>query len=139
MIQKSAKGVGAAGAVVTDAFLGPASIVDGVIGLHRSDHVQLREAIEILGRHVLSMLDTEAAIALAVGFHDFAVEIEDDRNALVADGVSANLQAGGIGSHHAVLHQRHRVHFVGEQAVIVGLIGEGLEEIRCAEPSEPSA
>ena len=108
---------------------GPASVVDGVVGLHRGDHVQLREAIEILGRHVLRVFDAEAAVALAVGLHDFAVQVEDDRNALVADGVGAKLQSGGIGLHHAVPHQRQRMHFVGEQAVVVGLIVEGLEEV----------
>ena len=129
MIQEGAKRVSAAGAVVADAPFGPAPIIDGVVGLHRGDHVQLGEAIEILGRHVLRVFNAEAAVALAVGLHDLAVQIENDRNALVADGVRAKLQAGGVGSHHAVLHQRNRMHFVGEQAVVVGLVAEGFEEV----------
>ena len=70
VIEKRAKRVGAAGAVMSDAALGPASVVDRVIGLHGGDHVQLREAVEIFGRHVLRVLDAEAAIGLAVRFHD---------------------------------------------------------------------
>ena len=58
-----------------------------------------------------------------------SVEIEDHRNALVSDGVGTNLQTRGISSHHAVPHQRNRMHFVGEQAAIVGLVGKRLKEI----------
>ena len=68
VIQESAKRVSAAGAIVADALFGPTAIVDGVIRLDRGDHAQLREAVEILCRHVLRVLDAEAAVALAVGF-----------------------------------------------------------------------
>ena len=115
MVQKSAKRVGAAGAVVADPLLGPASVINGMVGLHGGDYVQLGEAVEILGGHVLRVLDAEAAVAVAVGFLDFGVQVEDDRDALVADGVGANLQSGGVGPHHAVAHQRDGLHFVGEQ------------------------
>ncbi len=93
--------------------------------------MQLGKAVEVSCRHVLRMLDTESAVTLPVGFHDFAVEIEDDRNALVPNGVSTNLQARDIRSHHAILHQGNWMHFVREQPVIVGLIGERVEEISC--------
>ena len=127
---------------MTNALLGPAPIIDGMIGLDGCNHVQLGKAIKILGRHVLRMLDAESAVALAVGLHDFAVEVKDDRNALIADGVRANLQAGGIGSHHAILHQRDGMHFVRKQPTVVGLIVERLEEIggaqsRASHPRRP--
>ena len=108
---------------------GPASIVDGVVRLDDAITCNSSEAVEILCRHVLRVFDTEAAVALAVGFHHFAIQIEDGRNALVANGVSANLQARGIGFHHAILHQRNRMHFVGKQAAVIGLIAERLEEV----------
>ena len=62
MIQKRSEGVGAAGAVVPDAPFGPAAVIDGVVRLHGSDHVQLRKAVKVLGGHVLRMFDTEAPV-----------------------------------------------------------------------------
>src|ERR1700730_9692789 len=104
MVQKGAKRISTAGAVMADALLSPASIVDGVIGLDRGDDVQLREAVKIFCGHVLCMFDPKTSVALAIRFHHFAVEIEDHRNGLVSDGVSANLQADRISLHHAIPH-----------------------------------
>jgi len=41
---------------------------------------------------------------------------------------SAKLEAGGIGFHHAVKHQKTGA-WIGEQSAIVGLVIERLEEI----------
>jgi len=91
--------------VVSDAAFSPTAVVDGVIGLHGRDHVQLRKAVEVFGRHVLGVLDAPAAIAAAVVFLDFRVNVEDRRNSGVSDGVGADLQTGGVGSHHAIVHE----------------------------------
>ena len=74
---------------MANAAFGPAPVVDGVIGLHGGDHTKLGEAVEIFRSHVLRVLDAETAICLAVFFDDIGVEIEDDRDCLVADGVRA--------------------------------------------------
>ena len=70
MVQESTERVGAAGAVVADALLRPAAVIDGVVGLHRSNHVQLCESVKVFCRHVLRMFDAKAAIALTVRLHD---------------------------------------------------------------------
>ena len=129
VIKKSAEGIGAAGAVVPNAALSPAAVVDGMIRLHRRDHVQLREAVEVLGRHVLRVLDPPAAIAAAVFFFDLRVDIENRRNSRVANGVGADLQSRRICPHHAIAHQRNRMHLVREHPAIAGWFGERLEEI----------
>ena len=72
--------------------------------------MELSEAIEILGRHVLSMLDAEATVAGTVGFFDFRVQIQHHGNCLVANRVHRDLQAGGVGPHHALAHGRKRLH-----------------------------
>ena len=101
-----------------------------VIWLHRSDDVKLREAIKIFLCHVLRVFDAEAAIRFAVSFHDVAIEIENDRNPLVSDSVSTQLQTCSIGPHHAILHQRERLHAVGQETTVVRLIAIRLEKIR---------
>src|SRR4029077_19691850 len=101
------------------------------VRLHGGNDVQLREAIEIFSGHVLSMFDTKAPIAVAVSFHNLGIQVEDDRNTLVTNGVSTNLKAGGIRSHHAVLHQRDWVHFVRQQTAIIWLVVERVEKVRC--------
>jgi hypothetical protein len=58
------------------------------------------------------------------------ISFENHRNGLIADRVCAELKAGGIGFHHAVAHQRNRMHFVGKNAVVVWLVLKRLEEIR---------
>src|SRR6185295_20358635 len=88
--------------------------------------MQLGKALEILGCHVLRMLDAEPAITLPMSLHDLAIKVEDDRNSLVADSVRANLQTGCIGPHHAILHEGDRMHLVREQSTIAGLVGNGL-------------
>jgi hypothetical protein len=105
MIQKRAERIGPAGAVVSDIALSPAAIIDSVVRLDGCDYVQLREAVEILGRHVLSMLDAEPAVHFAVSFGHVGIQIKDDGNSLVANRMSADLQTGGISFHHAITHQ----------------------------------
>jgi hypothetical protein len=102
-----------------------------MVRLHGGYDVQLRETIEIFSGHVLSVFDAKTSIAIAVSFHNLGIQVEDDRNAVVTNGMSTNLKAGGIRSHHAVLHQRNRVHFVRQQAAIIWLIAELVEKVRC--------
>ena len=64
-----------------------------------------------------------------MSLRDLRINVEDHRNGLIADRVRAELKAGGIGFHHAVMHQRHRMHFVRKNAVIVRLVVKRLEKI----------
>ena len=130
MIEKCAKGIRAAGAFVSDAAFSPAAVVDGVIGLHGCDHVQLSEALEVFGGHMLRMLDAPATITAAMGLLDLGINVEDRRNSSVTDRVRADLQSRGVGPHHAVAHQGDRLHFIREQAAIARLVRERFEEIR---------
>ena len=43
--------------------------------------------------------------------------------------MSTELKACGVRLHHAIAHQGEGLHLIGEQAVIAGLVGEGLEEV----------
>ncbi len=61
--------------------------------------MQLRKAVEIPRRHVLSVLDAPAPVARTVVFLDLLVQIQHGRDGGIADGVSANLQVGRIGAH----------------------------------------
>ena len=46
---------------------------------------------------MLGVLDAEAAIGFAVQLDYVGIQIEDGGDTLVANGVGANLQAGGVG------------------------------------------
>ena len=129
MIEKRAESVGSAGTIVADALLRPAAVVDGVIRLDGGDDGELCEALEVFGRHMLRVLDAEAAVEGPMGFGHFRVQIKNDRDPLVADGMGAKLKTSSVGLHHPIAHERERLHFIGKQAVIIGLIGERLEEI----------
>src|ERR1700722_17854014 len=97
MIEESLEGVGSAGTLVPDPRFHPAPIVNGLIGLYRGDHVQLREALEVARRHMLGMLDPPAPVSRPILALDFSIEIQNGRNGGIADGVSADLQACGVG------------------------------------------
>src|SRR5207253_6234919 len=129
MIQESAKRVSAAGAIMADSSLRPTAVVDCMIRLDGGDHVQLRETVEVLGGHVLRMLDAKTAVGFAMSLRDLRINVEDHRNGLIADRVRAELKAGGIGFHQEVMHQRHRMHCVRKNAVIVRLVVKKLEKI----------
>jgi hypothetical protein len=116
MLEEGAEGVGAAGAVGADPVRGPATVVDRVVRLHRGDHPERREAVEVLRRHVLRVLDPQAAVGGAVRFLDLFVQVEHGRDPLVADGMHADLQAGGVGAHQPFAHRGDRVHLVRQQA-----------------------
>src|SRR5437763_7519930 len=100
-----------------------------MIRLDGCDHVQLRETVEVLGGHVLRMLDAKTAVGFAMSLRDLRINVEDHRNGLIADRVRAELKAGGIDFHHAFMHQRHRMHFVRENAVVAWLVIKRLEKI----------
>src|SRR2546427_10657795 len=129
MIQESAKSVSAAGAIMADSSLRPTAVVDCMIRLDGGDHVQVRETVQVPGRHVLRMLDAKTAVGFAMSLRDLRINVEDHRNGLIADRVSAELKAGGIGFHHAVAHQGNGMHFVRENAVVVRLVIKRLEKI----------
>src|SRR5207244_636037 len=93
VVEKRAEGIGAAGAVVSDAAFGPPPVINRMIGLHRRDHMQLGEAVEVLRGHVLSVFYAPAAIAGTVRFLDLSIDIEDGGNSGVTDGVAAKLKA----------------------------------------------
>src|SRR5438128_12434630 len=103
MIQESAKRVSAAGAIKADSPLRPTAVVDCVIRLDGGDHVQLGETVEVLGSHVLRVLDAKTAVGFAMSLRDLGINVENHRNGLIADCVGAQLKAGGIGFHHAVM------------------------------------
>ncbi len=117
------------GAIMADSPLRPTAVVDCVIRLDGGDHVKLCEALEIFSSHVLRVLDAKTAVGFAMSLRDLRINVEDHRNGLIADRVRAELKAGGIGFHHAVMHQRHRMHFVRKNAVIVRLVVKRLEKI----------
>src|SRR5439155_26812745 len=123
------KGIGSAGAITPDSAFRPAPVIDGMVRLHRSNHVQLGEAIEIFARHVLRVFNAKAAISFAMRLTQFTVEIENDRDCLVANGVRAELQAGGVSLHHPIPHQGHGMHFVRKQPAIVWLIYEPIKKV----------
>ena len=99
MIEETAPSVAASRAVVAQRFFCPATIVDGVIRLHRSDHVQLRKPRKIFLSHVLRVLDGKALVMVTVLLFDIAEDVEHHGNRAVADGMNAHLQSGGIGLH----------------------------------------
>ena len=134
MVQQSAERVCTAGAVVANAFFRPTAIVDCVVRLNRRNYMQLGKPVEVLRGHVLHVLNARTSVGLPVRFGYFSVKVENDGNSLVTDGVSAKLQAGCISLHHAIAHQRERLHFVREQSVIVGLVVKGLKEIGGSRP-----
>src|SRR5713101_6236973 len=131
MIQECSKRVSAAGAIMADSPLRPAAVVNCVIRLDGGNHVKLCEALEIFSSHVLRMLDAKTAVGFAMSLRDLRINVENHRNGLIADRVRAELKAGDIGFHQAVSHQRNRMHFVGENAVVVRLVVKRLEEIGC--------
>src|SRR5215471_4221576 len=132
MIEKSAEGVGPAGAVMSDVALRETAVVDGVVGLNRSDDVQLGEALEILRRHVLGVLDSETTIGVAVSLDYVGIQVKNCRYAIITNGMGADLQAGFIRFHHALAHEGDGMHLVGEQAPIVALVQERFVEVGCA-------
>src|SRR5260370_6071681 len=77
MIQKGTEGVGAAGAVMSDMALCKPAVVNRVVRVNRRDHVQLGEAVEILGLHMLSVLDAETRIGVALGFDYVGVQVKN--------------------------------------------------------------
>src|SRR5438105_10513647 len=70
MIQESAKRISAAGAIMADSPLRPTAVVDCMIRLDGGDHVKLGETIEVLGGHVLRMLDAKTAVGFAMSLRD---------------------------------------------------------------------
>src|SRR6266436_3493047 len=71
-------GVGALDAVGADARLSPTHVGGLVRGLHGSDDVELGETRKIVGGDDLGVLDTVAAIALAISLGDRFENIEGD-------------------------------------------------------------
>src|SRR5205807_1902386 len=59
-------GIAGAGALLADALFGPAPVVDGMVGLHRGNHAEFREARKVLLAHVLGVLDAKAMVASVI-------------------------------------------------------------------------
>ena len=89
---------GAVQAFRTQRLDGPATVVDGVIRLHRRDDIQLGEARHIARQQMLSMLDAKAAIARAVGSGRRFEHAEQLIVTFIADGMHGDVQAGRIRS-----------------------------------------
>ena len=83
-----------------------------MVRLHRCNHAERGEAVEIFRRDVLRVLDAKPSIALAVGAGDIREEIQNLRNSGVANRVNAQLQASRIGTHEPAAHLLDRLHFV---------------------------
>src|SRR5205085_11922198 len=64
MIEKSAPGVGVRRALMSDARLGPVHVGKQMVGLHRGNHSQASELIELRGIEDLCVLHAEAEAAL---------------------------------------------------------------------------
>src|SRR5215469_4430650 len=103
-----------------------------MIWLHGCNHVQLCEALEVFGGHVLRMLDSQSAIGLAVSFDELRIEIENGRDALVTNGMCADLQSRRVSLHVTIPHERNRMHFIREQTAVVALIQERLVKVCCS-------
>src|SRR5215472_17444378 len=77
IVQKCSEGICRLGSDRADAPLSPSPVVNGMIRLHRSNHSQIGEALKILRRHVLCVLNTPAPVAAAICFLDILKNIED--------------------------------------------------------------
>ena len=128
-VEQGAKGVRRLCALGPDAPLRPLTVVDGVIRLHRSNDREPLEALEVFGRDVLQVLDAPAPLARAVGFFDLAERVEDRRDGLVADGVDAELQTGGVGADQPRAKGFEVLHLGGDEAV-TGRVEKRLEKPR---------
>ena len=60
---------------MTETFFRPAAIVNGVIGLHRSDDVEASETREIFLRHVLRVLNGRPLVMISVRLFDVGENI----------------------------------------------------------------
>ena len=126
-VQKRSKSVCRAGAHGPDDLLGPATIVDGVVGLHAGDDTVLAEAADGAGRGVLRVFDPEPAITRAVLADDALDGVEVRVDGAVTDGVHIHLQPCCIGGQRPTI-DRVRIILVDQQASVVWDVGEGLVE-----------
>ena len=97
---------------MSDALLGPAAVVNRMVRLHGSDHLQLRKAIKVLCRHMLSVFNAPTPIRLAMRFRDITIQVEDGRDGGVPDRMGTDFEAGSIGFRHAVSHEGDGMHLV---------------------------
>ena len=79
-----------------DAPFGPASVIYRMVRLDGRNHLQRREPVEIRARDVLRVLDAEPPIAIPVALHNVLEEVENLRDARIANRVYAELQSGAI-------------------------------------------
>src|SRR5260370_10890393 len=92
-IQQRSKRVSRPRAFATDSLFGPTAIIYRVVGLHRSDDTVAGKARNVLRSQVLSMLDAEAPIPIAVFFFNPLVDRKDVVVRAIADGMNDYLQA----------------------------------------------
>src|SRR5262249_10215548 len=99
VIEKAAPRVTVSCAIATETFFCPTAVVDGVIRLHRGNHMELCKALEIFWRHVLRVLDAKTLVMIAVLLFDIAENIQHHGDGAITDSMNADLQSGGVGAH----------------------------------------
>src|SRR5262249_14016576 len=129
-VKQRSEGISRPRSFVTDAFLGPAAIVDCVIRLHRSNHFVARETRDVLGAQMLRVLNTKAAIAISVFLLDLFVNGKDGIVRAIADGVNYHLQSGFVGAAHTLEHRAGGKHLRAGNTACVGRIVVRIEKER---------
>src|ERR1700730_16275354 len=108
---------------------GPASVVNRLVGLYGSDHIQLRETSKVFLRHVLRVLDAEAALHPAIGSDHVGIQIKNSRDSAIADGMGAQLQSGGVGLRHPIAHPGEWLHLLAQQTGVAGIVTVWVKEV----------
>ena len=76
---------------MSNARFSPPPVIDGLVGLHRGDDVQVRETLKIGRGHVLGVFDAPSPIFAAVLFFHSLLQIQRGGDGGVANGVRTNL------------------------------------------------
>ena len=113
--------VGGLDAYGADIALCPAPVIDCVIGLHARNDAELREARDVLGPQVLSMLDAKTPVARTVAAGDTLEDVEELFVGTIPDGMDNDVQSGRVRTRDP----RFKIFFgVDEKASIRGLVIE---------------
>ena len=92
-VQKCAERIGRLAAFVTDPFLRPPSVVNGVIGLNGGDDFELAEASEVLGMHVLCVFYAKATVPRWIRLTNAVEHVQDQTVRAVSDGMDRKLKS----------------------------------------------
>ena len=96
VLQHGVPRVGTFDPLTADAVLGPAHVRGLVRRLHRSNHFEFREALEIHRRDHLRVLDAVAAVARAIRLANGFENVESNAVGAISDGMKVQLKAGLI-------------------------------------------